>query len=186
MKKILCGLAFIGLAACGKPEVMPPAPVTITKTETRTVLPSPPPLPTKTTQCIHNELPAEWPVEQAMANWNKNGKNLLSTYTPGMLLCTNHVLTQLVQNLGDSYGTTSYYMSSATVVLIDATTPPGLRLSVVCHELGHVLGLPHSQEADSCMRADARYPAQPSSNDLQTVGKTIWEWSSASKNSALH
>lgn len=186
MKKILCSLVFISLAACGNQEVSQPATVTVTSTVTQQVSPTKKQSLTSE-QCVHNNLGPDWPVDSAIGIWNNNGKNFLRTYTLGLSSCDNHVLLQLVRELPDGFsGETTYHMSSATVVLFADSVPRNLRQSLLCHELGHVLGLPHSTEPGSCMQTDvAMMPSVPSKNDLQTVSKEVWNWTSAFKSSGV-
>lgn len=46
---------------------------------------------------------------------------------------------------------------------------PHIRLSVMCHELGHAIGLDHPDGRDSCMTNSRRFPDHPDSHDYQEL-----------------
>lgn len=54
-------------------------------------------------------------------------------------------------------------------------TPDAWKPHVVCHEFGHLLGLAHTAEVDSCMNPQITYPS-PSRLNLEKAGKNAWQF----------
>lgn len=52
-------------------------------------------------------------------------------------------------------------------------TPTVYKQHTLCHEIGHLLGLGHTQELESCMNDQLTYP-RPSKLNLEKAGKNLW------------
>ena len=127
--------------------------------------------------CIERskELDNSWPIDEAVVNWNANGKNL---FTMDLYQCTGVVIiTQ--SDTTKWYGSTEFYGKSIINVQLSTTTPDNRRLSVACHELGHVLGRPHSKGDNSCMDPSQNNP-KPTEKNLTAVSQDVWAAETAS------
>lgn len=128
--------------------------------------------PEITTICIQTsrELNRIWPVDQAIKQWNNNGKNLFTTRLDvdcdGIVIITE-------SDTKFWWGSTEFYARNIINVQLSVSTPANRHLAVTCHELGHVLGLPHSEGDGSCMDPNQNNP-QPTSKNITTVGKSPW------------
>lgn len=185
--RLLLLLASLSLVSCGKVQTTGPPQVTVTNTETVTVRigdPTSIPIPTQSIQCVHVYLKGSWPVEEAISRWNQNGVNSLVVSDDPLDRCDNHVVVYEVASVGTAWGETRYVPGSATVTVLGAETPPRMRQHILCHELGHVLGLGHEQ-GSTCMNINKEVPL-PSPEDLQTVRSKVWSWASASVSSQVH
>lgn len=181
MKLFSLSVLCLVLVSCGIPA-QNQTPVTETVTVYPTTI-SLTPQPTETMQCIHFYSKSSWPVEEAISNWNKNGVNKLKTYQDGDK-CDWHVVMQEVPPMPNAWAQTQYSPDTATVTILGSDAPPKLRKSILCHELGHVLGLGH-EKGVTCMNIDHDDPL-PSDQDLQTLRMGLWNWASASVSSQLH
>jgi hypothetical protein len=188
MKRLYLLLVSLIAASCGHtPATGPPSILAETVTVQIGPPTSVPRTPTTTLQCLHSFLDASWPVEKVITEWNRNSVNTIEFYAP-IKTCTNHILMYEAYRLkdvqGDVWGSTQYNQESATTVLVAADVPAQVRQHVLCHELGHALGLPH-EKGDTCMNIEKTYPL-PGNEDLQTLQKKIWEWPSAMTSAGLH
>lgn len=135
-------------------------------------------LPERRTICLElsKELDPQWPVLDAAYEWNRNGSNLFTTdiYVrdcDGIVLITQSDTKQW-------WGSTEFYSRDLINVQLSSTAPANRYSAVVCHELGHVLGLPHSFGDGSCMDHSQNNP-KPTEKDLSTVGAEPWSASIA-------
>lgn len=119
---------------------------------------------------ISRELKADWPVLDASYNWNKNEHNLFTTATD--VPCDGVVLITRAESK-DWWGSTEFYQRDIIHVQLSVYTPDDRHSAVICHELGHALGLPHSDNDGSCMDTSQNNP-EPTALDLSTVGKDSW------------
>lgn len=120
---------------------------------------------------LSRELPTDWPVQDAVFNWNKNGRNIFTTdiYVEN---CNGVVLITEASSK-NWWGSTEFYARDLIHVQLSSTTPVNYKLAVVCHELGHVLGLPHSTGDGSCMDHNQNNQ-KPTEKDIVTVGAEPW------------
>jgi hypothetical protein len=119
---------------------------------------------------ISRELKSDWPIVNAASNWNKNGRNLFTTELT--LHCDGVVLVTLASN-ANWWGSTEFYPRDIIHVQFSSAAPVDRHSAIICHELGHVLGLPHSSGDGSCMDHNQNNP-EPTALDLSTVGADPW------------
>jgi hypothetical protein len=124
---------------------------------------------------LSRELSTDWPVHNAAANWNKNGLNLFTfdatVKCDGVVLVTESDTKQW-------WGSTEFYSRDLINVQFSTAAPRNRYPAIVCHELGHVLGLPHSSGDGSCMDHNQNNP-EPTKEDLANVSTNSWSASVA-------
>lgn len=177
-------LALCLVASCGVQAQTDKQSSIVTETVTVQMIPATsvaPPAKT-TVQCIHWYVKGNWTVEKVLADWNRNGVNLLKVYQLGDE-CVNHIIVEEVADMTEEWGRTQFSPGTATAVLLAASTPARLRQSVLCHELGHTLGLGH-ENGTTCMNIQKEVPI-PSQADLETLQKSLWDWDSASRSAGV-
>lgn len=119
---------------------------------------------------ISKEVDVSWPVINTALNWNQNGLNLFTT-AAYQQNCNGIVLIN-ENDTNKWYGSTEFLGRNLVNIQLSSQAPVNLRTTVVCHELGHVLGLPHSIDS-SCMNPNQPNIA-PIKEDLITVSKKTW------------
>lgn len=164
---VLASLMF--LATCT--QSTPKSSTTLSKEQPTASSPSisTSPLMTAPEQLCLNVLPSasEWPVEIAIQQWNSNGEGFKFTYRGN---CFNTVKLQAL-NAGELWwGETRI---TEKLVTFNTNTPVGLRGHVTCHELGHLMGLGHTDDPNSCMNIGLTI-THPSDRDLELAGKNTW------------
>lgn len=119
---------------------------------------------------VSREVSVDWPIHNAVYNWNRNGSNLFTTEFDKK--CDGIVLiTQTDTKLW--YGNTEFYPRDVINVQFSISAPTNRHPAVVCHELGHVLGLVHSDGDGSCMDPNHNNP-EPTTKDLAAVATEPW------------
>lgn len=112
-----------------------------------------------------------WPIRQAMDVWNSNGVNLFSERSlTSRSECIEEILIiEAPLDLDVELGRTQFLHKGHAAVVLNTATPEAQRLQVACHELGHVLGLPHT-DAASCMNTNGKSHV-PTPEEIQTAKK---------------
>src|SRR5216110_410321 len=111
-------------------------------------------LTSQTELCIERskELDTTWPVDSVVLDWNKNGLNEFTLDIQG-IKCAGIVL--INESPTDKWlGNTEFFIQADKPIVnvtVSSITPVDKRYHVICHELGHTLGLPHSKDDGSCM-----------------------------------
>ncbi len=112
-----------------------------------------------------------WPIKKAIQQWNKNDKLKFVTKTNRPFLFHIHLRAYTSEKLLTQYcgpETWGCWAVEDQQIAIDATMPKRYRLTVLCHELGHVLGVGHTDMG--CMQAYVEPNAsRPSYTDLSWV-----------------
>lgn len=116
--------------------------------------------------------------EAVIDAWNKNGRVILRQIIPGSgSPCLAWVVLHTV-NTTDYAGETEFYWDKVIRVSI-STRYYSLR-TTLCHELGHVLGLPHKPGTRSCLNHRADF-GSPTREDLQQIRRHGWEFERAAE-----
>jgi hypothetical protein len=126
-------------------------------------------LPKSTTICVDTGrlvYDNAWPIFEGISQWNLNELTKFTTDTE-VENCTAVVIVTLGDVSGE-FGHTELFIRNIFNVELNSTTPTNQRLSVICHEFGHVLGLHHSKGDGSCMDPGRNNPS-PTQADLTTV-----------------
>lgn len=111
---------------------------------------------------------SDWPVVENMAKWNANSGDSFKFALQGD--CFNTVRIQAL-NAGNLWWGETRIVEK--IVTLNTTTPVDLRDHVVCHELGHLMGLGHTDDPSSCMNIGLTI-THPSVRDLELAGKNTW------------
>lgn len=114
-----------------------------------------------------------WHLPSVVDNWNKNSKNIL--LPEGKEECHVTVTFFLRDKLSsegeEDWGLTTGLKTPWVYVELNTHTPQEYYQHVLCHELGHALGLDH-HSGRSCMNPDAVYPV-PDQSDLENIVKGV-------------
>jgi hypothetical protein len=122
-----------------------------------------------------------WPVKAAAARWSKDGAvdvRYTSTGCPAKVQC----VTIRQSELDDpTVGVTATSVAGSTItasnITLDTTfgrkNSAARRQNVVCHEMGHSLGMKHRNTTSSCMNPYVTSERYPDATDLKTL-KTMY------------
>jgi len=177
-----------------KPPSYHPAPIT-TEPRERSERPVDPKVPVLCLRLSGKFDANRWHLEKSIKAWNQNGINRLvlpkdKKFTESCIttvILKEGVITEDFNPYG--YGHVEFYPDNSANwidVWVDyKVVPVDERTRVMCHELGHVLGRPHTRDPDSCMgehRLSYR-SSRPSQLDLEIVGKSPWNYAKAAVDS---
>lgn len=183
--KILSFVIASCVAGCGSSTIQAPA------------APQEPTSPTPTQRiiqaeranniCIQRsvEMAQDWPVDEAVYQWNKNGRNKLVLNNEESA-CRGIVI--IVESPTDKYYGNTEFMNRSIILVTVSTRVPTTnkaRQHVICHELGHVLGLPHSNGDGSCMDP-GKFNILPTEEDLRLVASESWDPNTVSHTALGH
>lgn len=168
MKSFIIGL-FLSMAVASAPPVVDMEPLN----EVGSTLQ----LSEESNICVQRsiELDKNWPIDNAIAKWNRNGVNFFTTAVHEEDCSAVVLITQT--DTEQWFGSVEFYPRRLINVQLSTTAPANRRAAVVCHELGHVLGLPHSLGDGSCMDHNHNNPS-PTEEDLILVSN-YWDFSKA-------
>jgi hypothetical protein len=121
-----------------------------------------------------------WPVGEVVNIWNQEGRNSnkFSYYYEG-IDCTGRVVFYLIDTK-EFWGHTKFYFDGVVVIVLSTQVPVESRQHVLCHELGHSLGLPHNKNIHSCMNHEKEI-STPTQEDLAIVAQEPWDWRIAAR-----
>jgi hypothetical protein len=117
-----------------------------------------------------------WPVKAAAARWSKGGVDVRYTSTgcPKDVQCV--VIRQSELNdptVGLTATSVAGSVIKASSITLDTTfgrkNSAPRRQNVVCHEMGHALGLKHRDTTSSCMNPYVTSERYPDATDLKTL-----------------
>ena len=102
-----------------------------------------------------------------MQEWNRNSDGFKFTYRGS---CFNTVTIRALDAGNAWWGETRLTEKKVT---LNTGAPVEHRLHITCHELGHLMGLGHTDDPDSCMNIGLTI-THPSIRDLELAGKNTW------------
>lgn len=117
------------------------------------------------------DLDQTWPVAVAVRDWNRQFIAQLRIDSDD---CYAVVPVEL-KSIPGKWGETNNNRGKWSV-FVSPAVPWMWRRHVLCHEFGHLLGLDHTSEVDSCMNIQLTHPT-PSTANLQEAGKNLWMFS---------
>lgn len=186
---ILSALVIIGGSAMTRDRAIPiePASIPVAVPVSTATIPTPtimpdnvlPPLTFlskvgKTYICLvmGESVYSNWPIDEVMQEWNGNGK-VLFAYNADR--CSATVSIVQMSNPDITYwGLTETFDDSYIQITLNASVPAVHRRHVICHELGHVLGLAHTTNV-TCMNTKLYVP-QPSAAEIEAAAENLNSW----------
>lgn len=127
-----------------------------------------PPILEKRKVCLSDlTLLADWPIEKAANNWNKNSRETIEINPKDLTKCDveGSIITKKIKGY---MGSVFINFTGVVEVTLNPDTPKHYRRWTICHELGHVLGLKHTDNPYSCMNTKHNSPF-PHSTDIRRV-----------------
>lgn len=121
---------------------------------------------------VADESGSAWPIREAAQTWNRSVGHRVFRYgrCPTDSRCVR--VKQVSGYESEEVGRTTVHSSRATVRFNGAYAlyTQRLRRAAACHELGHVLGLRHNEDADSCMNRNLDTAAtRPGRDDVNKL-----------------
>lgn len=122
-----------------------------------------------------------WPVKAAAARWSKGNPvdiRYTSTGCPANVQCVTIRQSELADpTVGLTTTTTGGGVIKTSNVTLDTTfgrkNSAARRQNVVCHEMGHALGLKHQATTSSCMNSYVTSERYPNATDIKNL-KTMY------------
>ena len=174
-RKVLIAAIPLAVLACTTPtttyqENPPPSSFTTTAIPTSSTFQLSPSIMRTQALCIEHTI-VDWPLKSAINSWNANNATILKV-VPSDRPCVATIV--ISEEPTDKYwGKTTPSVSEDVVkISVSSKVPIENRQHVLCHELGHALGVIHSSNR-SCMNIQLVEP-YPSQADLDEVRQTTW------------
>jgi hypothetical protein len=182
-RKTLNLLSAAGLASVATSAIWmltSPSPVEVSSFPTAVPVDTTKEVKLSTSLCVQADGLEDWPIQDSMNDWNRNGKNILTFST---MDCDADIIIQSAVVDKEAWAATTFFDSGVISIALSPESPVEYRKHIICHEFAHVFGLPHTQ-SQSCSNIDLVVPS-PSHDEVIWAGSGLWDWRVA-RSTALH
>lgn len=131
---------------------------------------------------VAKNVDAGWQISKQVSEWNKAKyvdfriTNTCPVASPCVLISESHIDPKFA-------GETDFGSDERSMTIkLSRTLPTKEKAPTICHELGHILGLPHLLNPKSCMNDLGYLVRQPVASDIEVVDSFgQWNWYRASE-----